>query len=85
MFGRSLLFLCGNRRVKNLKEGKVYRLETFGRLWSKMAVFKDCKVNIEMYPRDKVDEGRAIHSWVETEFYLCPRCCLEPRVEGYMD
>lgn len=35
---------------------------------SKMAVFKDCKVNIEMYPRDKVDEGRAIHSWVETEF-----------------
>ena len=34
---------------------------------SKMAVFKYCKVNIEMYPRDKVDEGRAIHSWVETE------------------
>lgn len=37
-----------------------------------MAVFKDCKVNIEMYPRDKVDEGRAIHSWVETEF-TCTR------------
>lgn len=47
---------------------KVYRLETFGRSQSEMAVFKDCKVNIEMYPRDKADEGRAIHSWVETEF-----------------
>lgn len=63
----------------------VYWLMWLSESQSKMAIFQECKVDFEMYPRVK-NEGRAIHPSVRGDWiHICAGSRLEPAWLGYVD